>query len=235
MKVEIWSDVVCPFCYIGKRKFEIALAEFTGKEDIEIVWKSYQLQPDAPESINQTPYELLAEKYGMSVELAMQRHEQVTQQAAEVGLDFRFDIAKPANTFRAHQLTKLAATVGKEDTAEEALFKAYFTEGKNINDVSTLAEIGAGIGLEEAAVREALAQQTFKNEVRTDIYEAQQVGVRGVPFFVFNRKYAVSGAQQPEVFLGALQQSFTEWKQENPSAALNVTEGSTCTPDGECI
>lgn len=232
--MEIWSDVVCPFCYIGKRKFETALAQFAGRQDIEIVWKSYQLQPDAPENISQTPYELLAEKYGMSVELSMERHRMVTEQAAEVGLDYHFDIAKPANTFKAHQLTKLAATVGREDAAEEALFKAYFTEGKNINDVSTLAEIGAGIGIGKDAVREALAQQTFVNEVRTDIYEAQQVGVRGLPFFVFNRKYAVSGAQQPEVFLGALQQSFTEWKQQNPSAALNVTEGATCMPDGEC-
>lgn len=105
MKVEIWSDVVCPFCYIGKRKFETALAQFAGKQDIEIVWKSYQLQPDAPDNITQKSYEILAEKYGMSVKLAIQRHEQVTQQAAEVGLSYRFDIAKPANTFRAHQLT----------------------------------------------------------------------------------------------------------------------------------
>jgi len=234
MKVEIWSDVVCPFCYIGKRKFETALAQFADKADIEIVWKSYQLQPDAPESINQTTYELLAEKYGMSVELSMQRHHMVTQQAKEVGLDYRFDIAKPANTLKAHQLTKLAQTTGKQDDAEEALFKAYFTEGKNINDVTTLAEIGVEIGLEKSKVIDALEKQTFVNDVRTDIYEAQQVGVRGVPFFVFNRKYAVSGAQQPETFLGALQQSFMEWKQDNAPVKLNVTEGESCTPDGEC-
>lgn len=231
MKVEIWSDVVCPFCYIGKRKFELAMAQFAEKDNIEVVWKSFQLAPDMADDFSKNVYELVADKYNISMSQSKDMHTQLVQTAKEVGLDYNFDEAKPVNTLKAHQLIQLAKSKGLQDEVEEALFKGYFTAGENINDVATLVKIGEGIGLAPEAIKEALDKGTFIPAMQADINEAQQLGVRGVPFFVLNRKYAVSGAQSPETILGALQQSFTEWR---PAATLEVIEGQACTPDGKC-
>lgn len=236
MKVEIWSDIMCPFCYIGKRNFESALAEFADSNHIEIEWKSFQLDPTIPEKFDKEVdvYSYLAERKGMSYDQSVAMHERVVNMAQSVGLQYHFDQAVVANSFNAHRMIQLAKTKGLGDQAEERLFKAYFTEGKNFGDPLVLAELGKEIGLTEADVEESLTNDDYAFRVNQDIREAQMIGVTGVPFFVFDRKYAVSGAQPPQAFLQALSQSYGEWKTANNIKPLNVTEGPSCTPQGKC-
>lgn len=226
MKVEIWSDVMCPFCYIGKRNFEAALNEFSDKNEIEIEWKSFQLDPTIPKTFDRklNVYEYLAERKGMSVEQSKKMHEHVTETAKKVGLNYNFDKAIIANSFNAHKFIQLAKTKGLGDQAEEALFKAYFIEGKDIADSEILILLGKELGLDEDEIASALSSEEFTTRVNQDINEATQIGVTGVPFFVFDRKYAVSGAQPIETFLNALKQSYSAFK----------NEGETCTPGGGC-
>ncbi len=207
MQVEIWSDVVCPFCYIGKRKFEQALEKFPQSDQIEIVWKSFQLDPEA--SNTGVDYQKnLSERKGWSLEQTRQITENVRNMAAQVGLEYHFEKAIAANSFDAHRFAHFARERGRQDAAEEALFKAHFIEGKNIGDRSMLAQLGAGIGLDSTEVGSMLAGTEYGDEVQHDIEEARQLGVSGVPFFVFDRKYAVSGAQDSSVFLKALESAF---------------------------
>lgn len=233
MKVEIWSDVMCPFCYIGKRRFETALEQFDNKEEIEIVWKSFQLNPNLKTDPNKNINQYLAEAKGWDLEYAKEMNANVTQMAAQEGLEYNFDKAVLANSFDSHRFIQLAKTKGLGDAAEERLFRAYFTEGLNTADHEVLTQLGKEIGIDEAEVRATLASKDFSNEVNQDIAESRQVGVRGVPFFVLNRKYAVSGAQSAETFLGALNTSFGEWKQEN-APKLEVIEGPVCKPGEVC-
>lgn len=229
MKVEIWSDVVCPFCYIGKRKFEQALDKFAGKETVEVVWKSFQLDPSTQPAPGVSVIENLAEKKGISIEHSEKMHENVTQAASEVGLEYNFDKAIVANTMSAHKLTHFAAKHGLQDAIEEALFKAYFTEGKNIGDIETLLSIASDLGLDKDEAKKALHDSLYAAEVQKDIEEAQLLGVRGVPFFVFNRQYAVSGAQPSDVFsdiLAKVAQEETQLKE--------VITGNSCDVDGSC-
>lgn len=235
MQVEIWSDIMCPFCYIGKRKFETALSQFDGRDDIEVLWKSFQLDPDSPTLPNKSVYEHLSERKGMSVEQARQMTNQVTTRAAQVGLNFNFDIAVTANSFDAHRLLHLAQENGVQNETKEQLLAAYFTEGKNVADRDTLTQIGEKVGIDSGKIKDALESDQYADAVQHDIYESRQVGVQGVPFFVFNRKYAVSGAQESNTFLGALTTSFAEWKQTTTNGELVVAEGAVCTPDGDCV
>lgn len=234
MKVEIWSDVMCPFCYIGKRKFEEALAAFPEKDRVEVVWKSFQLNPDMVTDTSKNVKEYLAGSKGWTAEYTDQVHKQVTDMAREVGLHYDFDRAVIANSFDAHRLIQLAKSRGMGDAAEESLFRAYFTEGKNTADHDTLLALGTGIGLDARQVKEVLDGDAFAGEVKQDIYEARQIGVRGVPYFVFNDKYAVSGAQHPETFLGALTQAFSEWEPGKEKPAELPGDGASCTVDGNC-
>lgn len=210
MNVEIWSDVMCPFCYIGKRKFENALAKFPHKENINIIWKSFQLDPTTLTDPSLNTIDNLAEKKGWSKQQAQETTAQVTDIAKQVGLDFHFEKAVVANSFDAHRLSHLAKKYGKQNDLEEKLFLAYFTEGKNTADHSTLLQIGKDLGIPEQEITTVLNSDTFTNEVEQDITEAQHIGVRGVPFFVLDRKYAVSGAQESETFLGALTKAYEE-------------------------
>jgi len=210
MKIEIWSDVMCPFCYIGKRKFEAALEQFDNKANVEVVWKSFQLNPNMKTDPGKNITEYLAEIKGWSIQQAKEMNTHVTNMAKEVGLHYDFDKAIIANSFDAHRLIQLAKKYGKGDEAEELLFKAYFTEGKNTDDHSILIEIGVSIGLNELEVKQVLASDQFADDVNKDILEAQQIGVRGVPFFVFDRKYGVSGAQPTEVFIETLTKAWAE-------------------------
>ena len=230
MNVEIWSDVMCPFCYIGKRKFENALAQFPQKDKINIIWKSFQLDPTTVTDPSLNTIEHLAHKKGWSKEQAAETTAHVTDIAKKVGLDFHFEKAVVANSFDAHRLSHLAKKHGKQNELEEKLFLAYFTEGKNTADHSTLLQIAKEIGLDEKEATDVLNSTTYSNEVEQDIAEAQQVGVRGVPFFVIDRKYAVSGAQESETFLGALTKAYEESKPILES--LNANEDNTCGPDG---
>lgn len=234
MNVEIWSDVMCPFCYIGKRKFEAALDRFPHKDQINIIWKSFQLNPDMPTDPSKSVLEYLAEVKGVSLAQSKQMHDRVTAMAREVGLTYNFDKAVVANSFDAHRLIQLAKQHGLGDAAEERVFRAYFTEGRNTADHAALLELGIEIGLDKASVEQMLATDQYAEAVDHDIYESRQIGVRGVPFFLFNRKYAISGAQQPETFLGALQAAWTEWKQANPSLVQVTADGPVCGPDGDC-
>jgi predicted DsbA family dithiol-disulfide isomerase len=208
--VEIWSDVMCPFCYIGKRKFENALTQFPEANQVEIIWRSFQLSPnmktDPSKSINQ----FLAEHKKISVVDAKRMNDRVTEMASQVGLSYNFDKSVVANSFNAHRFTHFAKINGKQNEAEEKLFHAYFTDGKNIDDFKTLIQLGKEIGLEVQTLQAALESNKFANDVVTDIEEARQLGIQGVPFFVFNRKYGVSGAQDQKVFLKTLEESLTD-------------------------
>jgi len=211
MKVEIWSDVMCPFCYIGKRKFESAMAQFKNKENIEIVWKSYQLNPSLITDPSKNTIQHLAETKGWSMEQTRETIKYVLGMANDVGLHYNFDKAVVANSFDAHRLIQYAKSQGKGDAAEEQLFKAYFIDGKNTADHATLIELGKTIGLDETALKNMLGSKDFAKEVLTDVNEAEQIGVTGVPFFVFDRKFAVSGAQDSKVFLDTLNKAWTEF------------------------
>lgn len=234
MKVEIWSDVMCPFCYIGKRKFEAALAQFPQQDKIQVVWKSYQLTPDMVTQPDKTIHQFLAEHKGMSLDAAKEMNDRVTEMAQTVGLDYQLDQSVVANSFQAHQFVHFAKQHGKQDEAEEMLFRAYFTDGKNIDDRDTLLGLGEEIDLDTAQLAESLDKQTFAGAVKQDIEEAQKIGVRGVPFFVFNRAYGISGAQDSEAFLQTLERSYSEWAKEHPELDLNVSSGPSCAPDGTC-
>lgn len=236
MKVEIWSDIMCPFCYIGKRRFEAALQQFSGKEDIEIVWKSFQLNPSIKTEAGKNINEYLADAKGWTLDYAKQMNAHVTNMAKEVGLHYDFDKAIVANSFDAHRLIQLAKANRKGDEMEERLFKAYFTEGKNTADHATLIQLGTEIGLDPATIKKVLASNEYADKVEQDIYEAQQIGVRGVPYFVLNDRYAVSGAQASETFLGALNKAWGEWKKEGPASLTDVDNGNAavCTTDGDC-
>ena len=210
MKVEIWSDVMCPFCYIGKRKFEHALAQFEHKENVEIEWKSFQLNPSLKTDPNKNINQYLAEIKGWSVTYAQQLNNRVTEMAKDVGLVYDFDKAVVANSFNAHRLTHLAKKNEKGDAMEERLFRAYFTEGKNIDDHETLRTLAADIGLDSTEVNHLLESHLYADAVQNDAYEAQQVGAQGVPFYVFDNRFAVSGAQPTEIFLNVLNQAMKE-------------------------
>jgi len=234
MKVEIWSDVMCPFCYIGKRRFEAALAQFAHKNEIEIEWKSFQLNPDMVTDPGTNIDQYLAEKKGWGLEQAKQMNAHVTQMAAEAGLTYNFDKAVVANSFNAHRISHLAKKRGFGDAMEEQLFKAYFTDGKNTDDQQTLVELGTQIGLDAAEITQTLESNAYADDVKHDIAEAQYLGIQGVPFFVMNNKYGVSGAQAVPVFKQTLEKAFDEWQKENPTPKLEIIEGESCGPGGDC-
>lgn len=210
MNVEIWSDVMCPFCYIGKLKFEKALEQFPHKDKIKIIWKSYQLDPDSVTDPNLNAIDHLAQRKGWSKEQAAETTQQVTAIAKQVGLDFHFEKAVVANSFDAHRLSHLAKKYNKQNELEEKLFAAYFTEGKNTGDLSTLLQIGKELNIDKKEIMDVLKSDAYTKDVQHDISESQQIGVRGVPFFVIDRKYAVSGAQEPDTFLNALTKAYEE-------------------------
>ncbi len=213
MKVEIWSDIMCPFCYIGKRHFEKAIAQFEQTHSIEIEWKSFQLDPTIPKSVEKVSvYQYLADAKGISFEESKKMHDNVVQSAKNVGLTYNYDNAIIANSFDAHRMIQFAKSVELGDQVEEALFKAYFTDGKNIGDFNNLMDIGESIGLNKLDLKAVLESEQFANEVKNDIAEAQKIGVRGVPFFVFDRKYAVSGAQPISVFIETIEKVLSESK-----------------------
>ncbi|MUV05522.1 thioredoxin domain-containing protein [Flavobacterium rakeshii] len=234
MKIEIWSDIMCPFCYIGKRRFEEALATFEGKNDVEIEWKSFLLSPELKTDPTKNIHQYLAEHKNISLEEAKGMNDYVTNMAAQVGLTYNFDKAIPANSFNAHRFLHFAKKHGKQNEAEERLFKAYFTEGKNIDDAQTLLLLAIELELDANKLADAMNNGEFTNDVIADINEAQQLGVRGVPFFVFNRKYAVSGAQESEAFTQTLEKAFEEWQASQPKTSFETIKGESCDIDGNC-
>lgn len=210
MKIEVWSDVVCPFCYVGKRRLEAALSDFPHRDAVEVVWRSFELNADAPTETAEPLDAMLARKYGMGLAEARAANARVTAMAAEAGVEFHLDRARSGNTFDAHRLIHLAAEHGLMDAAKERLLRAYFTEGRAIGRRDELIALGVEVGLPEAAVRGALTGDAFAAEVRADEREAREIGVQGVPFFVFDRRLAVSGAQPQAVFTQALTRAWAE-------------------------
>lgn len=234
MKVEIWSDVTCVFCYMSKRKFETALSVFEYAPDIEIVWRSFQLLPDLKSEPHKSFYQSLAEISGMSLEQAKAACDKVKDAAALVGLVYDFDKAKPANTFNAHRFSHLAKAKGLQAGAEELLFKSYFTDGRNIDDVSTLVEMGTALGLNGQETRTILEGDHYTSEVRDDIRDARQTGVAGVPYYLFNGKHVVIGDRDTQELLQVLEKAYAEWAKDNPRRQMEIIEGQSCMPGGRC-
>lgn len=234
MKVEIWSDVMCPFCFIGKRKFEQALNTLTFSDKIEVEWKSFQLNPYLKVTPGIDIYDFLAAEKGQTRDWSISAHQQVAKMGEEAGVFFQFDKTIPANTFQAHRLIQLAKTIGKGSEAEERMFQAFFVHGENIDDVEFLTQAGRELGLNDEQLALISDTNAFSDEVERDMYEARQINVRGVPYFVFNDRYAVSGAQEVETFIGVLEKSFQEWLLKNPDKNLTIIEGQVCRIDGSC-
>jgi predicted DsbA family dithiol-disulfide isomerase len=210
MKVEIWSDIACPWCYVGKRRFESALRQFEHASEVEVVWRSFELDPDAPRSHAESQDEILAKKYGMPVERARAMNERMTGEAAKEGLDFHFDRVRVGNTFDAHRLVHLAAESGRAEAMKERLMRAYFTEGESVAEPDILVRLGTEVGLDPARVREVVTSDAYASDVRADEQRARAFGISGVPFFAIDERYGVSGAQTPDVLLGALRQAYDE-------------------------
>jgi predicted DsbA family dithiol-disulfide isomerase len=210
MKIDIWSDIACPWCYVGKRRFEQALARFEHRDEAEIVWHSFELDPSAARTYAGSQAELLAAKYGVPVAQAQQMNARMTTEAKKEGLDFHFDVVKPGNTFDAHRLIHLAGSVGRREVMVERFFRGYFTEGAAIGDPQTLLALATDAGLERDAVRSVLQSDRYADAVRADEAQARTFGIGGVPFFAIDEKYGVSGAQPPDVLLAAMQQAHRE-------------------------
>lgn len=207
MKIEVWSDYVCPFCYIGKRRLEEAIAETGMQDDVEIIYKAYELDPNAPAISEKSMADVLSEKYGMSTEEAMIMTDNVKEQAKAAGLTYDFDIMTRANTFQAHRLAKFSETEGLGEKMTERLLRAYFTEGEKIGTFETLLKLAEEVGLSKERTEDMLHSDAFIEDIKKDVQEAGQIGVQGVPFFVIDRKYAISGAQPVETFIQALQKT----------------------------
>jgi predicted DsbA family dithiol-disulfide isomerase len=203
VNVEIWSDIACPWCAVGKRRFEKALAAFDRRDDVTVTWRSFELDPGAPAERPGPRDAHLAQKYGMSVEQAREMHERMTQTAAGEGLDFRFDKARSGNTFDAHRIVHLAKQHGLQDEMNERLLAAHFTDGELVSDHATLSRLALEAGLPEDEIDDTLATDRYADEVREDEAAARALGIGAVPTFVVDRRIGVSGAQPPEV-LGQL-------------------------------
>ncbi len=225
LSIDVWSDIACPWCYVGKRRLEAALEGL--EEPVALRWRAFELDPSAPRERDPgTSYAArLAAKYGRSVAEAEGMIEQMTRTAAEDGLDFRFDRIRPGNTFDAHRLLHMALEHEKQDALKERLFRAYLTEGEPIGDPDTLVRLAADVGLDAEEVRGVLGSEAFAAEVRDDEAQAAAIGIRGVPFFVFGKRLAMSGAGTPESLRETIDRALSE-------GALEVTEGAICGPDG---
>lgn len=219
MKIEIWSDIFCPFCYIGKRKFENALRKFNKTENIEVIYRSFELNPYAERINNKNIHEEISRKYGISYEKAKENNDNIVMKAKELGLEYNFDKLILTNSFDAHRMIHFAKEYGKMEEMKEALFKAYFTEGKNISDAYILSSIAKEIGLDETEAMNILKSDKYSKEVRYDENEARKYNITSVPTFVFNENFKVTGAQSEDVFLMALDRASKEdiinFKEEN--------------------
>jgi predicted DsbA family dithiol-disulfide isomerase len=244
MNVDIWSDIACPWCFIGKRRFEKALSGFPHRDQVTVTWHSYQLDPSLPEHYDGTELEYLSERKGMPADRVAQMFAQVTQVAAEEGLHYDFGSIVVANSQSGHELLHLARTKdaegarGTADAVKEALLSAHFEHGEDIGSREVLVRIGTAAGLDAGEITAALDAGTYRDSVAADIRQAQAIGIQGVPFFVLDSKYGVSGAQPPELFAQALE---TAWREANPlvmvSPAASGTDGegldgAACGPDG---
>jgi predicted DsbA family dithiol-disulfide isomerase len=204
MRVEIWSDVICPWCYIGRRRFERALDRFAGRDGVEVALRSYELDPNAAPDTEVTAVEFVAEKYGMTVDQVQRQHARISDLAAAEGLEYHLERTRPTNTLDAHRLLQLASVRHVRPAVEERFERGYFTEGADLGNSATLLRLATEGGLGEVDARRVLVGQAFTLQVRMDEKDAASLGATGVPFFVFDRARAISGAQPIEVFERAL-------------------------------
>jgi predicted DsbA family dithiol-disulfide isomerase len=204
LTVEIWSDVVCPWCYVGKRRFETALEAFEHRDDVEVVWRSFELDPNAPPEREDSSAEHLAAKYGMSVEQAERSNAQMTETAAGEGLEYHLDRTRGGNSFDAHRLIQAAKDQGLQDAMKERLMRAYFTEGEAIGDAETLVRLALEVGVDPTGLKDG----GYADAVREDEDLARRIGIQGVPYFVLGRRYGISGAQPAELLLQALNKAW---------------------------
>ncbi len=208
MKIEVWSDVICPWCYIGKRRFAKALEEFPNKSEVSVEWKSFQLYPSAKTDLRLSTSEFLSRSKGLSPSTVSDMINNVTKIAKEEGLVYHIEKSIVVNTFDAHRLIQMAQKQNLGDKAAEAIFKAYFTDSLNIADFSVLASLGESVGMNDYETLKMLESDAFSEKVRSDMLEARQLGINGVPCFVFDRKFALSGAQLPATFSQALEKAY---------------------------
>jgi predicted DsbA family dithiol-disulfide isomerase len=227
--VEIWSDIACPWCYIGKRRFEAALEQFEHRDEVRVTWRSFELDPAAPTERPGDRAARLAEKYGITVERAREMEHHLTDTAAGEGLEFRFDQARSGTTFDAHRLVHLAHEHGLQDAMKERLLRAYFSEGQLMADPETLVHLGVETGLDEDEIRQMLAGDRYAEQVREDEHTAGRLGISAVPTFVIDRALGASGAQPPEALLELLRRG---WGDRSPISV--VAGGETCDIDGDC-
>ena len=231
MKIDIWSDIACPWCYIGKRRLETALAGFAHRDDVEVEWHSFQLDPAAPHEPEHTVAQHLSGKYGVSAGDAAQMVARVQGLAAEEGMTWRHAESLHVNTLDAHRLLHLAKTEGKQDTLKEALLASYFGDAGNVADPDTLTAIATSVGLDETRVREVLSSREFESDVEADLAQAVAYGASGVPFYVVDEKYGISGAQPVEVFSQVLEKA---WSDTHLTLVGGTADGE-CGPDGCAI
>lgn len=208
MEVEIWSDINCPWCYIGKRRFEAAMSNFDHAAGANVTWRSFELDPEAPAETAGNGATMLAEKYGVPLERARAMEQNVTQSAAGDGLEYNLEQARIGSSFDAHRVVHLAQRHGLQDAMQERLFHARFSEGRLVSDLETLVELASEVGLDGAEVRAMLAGEEFASEVRDDEAAAHQLGISGVPMFVVDRAYGMSGAQPAEQLLALLEHAW---------------------------
>ncbi|MFE7844962.1 DsbA family protein [Microbacterium sp. NPDC057407] len=222
IKIDVWSDIACPWCYIGKRNLEKGLAEASGDQDapvVDVVFHSFELSPDTPVDFDGGEADYLATHKGISADQARQMLDRVTGVAAEAGLDYRFDLLKHTNTVKAHELLHFAKEQGRQHELAERLMSAYFTEGRHLGQEDELVDLAADAGLDPEAAREALRSERYLPAVRADQAQAQAYGINGVPFFVIDGKYGVSGAQPAEAFAQIVRQVWEEHRDEAPVSA----------------
>jgi predicted DsbA family dithiol-disulfide isomerase len=234
MKIEVWSDIMCPFCYIGKRRLENALAKFPFADNVEVVWKSFLLNPDMVTDPGKSTLEYLSETKGWSMTQTAQITKQVVDMAKGEGLIYHMDRTVVANAKNAHRLLQWAKYIGRGGEMKERLLRAYFTEGANIDDFSTLVRLAVEVGLDAAKAHEVLESDAFTSEMENDIYESRLIGVRGVPFFVLDRKYGISGAQPQEVFDESILKAWEEHVKANPLMQMQGSDANSCEIDSDC-
>jgi predicted DsbA family dithiol-disulfide isomerase len=243
VKIEIFSDIACPWCYIGKRRFEKALASFEHRDHVEVEWKSYQLDPSLPEHDPRNEIDYLAQTKGMPREQVIQMLNHVTEQAASEGLSYDFENLVVANSWKAHRVIQRANAISPQaaEALKEQLLAAHFEQGLDIGDEQVLTDLGTAAGLTPDQVREALTEEQWETSVKQDLATAQALGVTGVPFFVLGRKYGISGAQPTELFAQALEQAWAEFQplqMVQPAAAVAGSavgaglNGQACGPEG---
>ncbi len=232
LNIQIWSDIMCPFCYIGKRRIEEALQNFKHKDSVTIEWKSFQLDANFIAAPDDNIIDHLAEKYRKDTDWAQTMIDNMTQNAKNAGLDFHFEKAVLANSFHAHRLLHLAKKYNLANELEELLFKAYLTDGKNVNDLDTLSKLGKEVGIDSEEIKQVLESNEYTKEVQQDIEQAQSIGVQGVPFFVFDNKYAISGAQPATTFLQTLERVWQESNFDSKVTMVNTIKENSCDIDG---